>query len=117
MSYDLTIWKWQTEARHVSVADVLAAISEDNAHPALTRFDRAALDAALRDAFGDLDSDDAPLQCEIADFFGLPANWAGISVWYSTLEEVLPRLVEICQSQGLALYDYQTEKLIAGSTS
>ncbi len=117
MSYDLTVWKWKTRTRQPPVAEVLAAISEDNAHPALTRFDRAVFERALRDAFGDLDNEDAPLQCEIADFHGLSANWAGISVWFSTVEKVLPRLVDICQSQGLAMYDYQSEKLVAGNTS
>lgn len=115
MSYDLTVWKWRAGAPRSDVAEILAAFGEDNAHPALTRFDRRDFETALRDAFGDVDDADAPLHCTICDYHSVPAIWAGISIWFSRIDDILPRLIEICESQGLALYDYQREELLVGN--
>ncbi|MDB5357739.1 MAG: hypothetical protein JWN24_4192 [Phycisphaerales bacterium] len=35
MSYDLTIWKRAASAKGAATEDVLAAIAEDTAHPAM----------------------------------------------------------------------------------
>ena len=112
MSYGFTVWKWRTGSPRPPIDDVLAEINKDDAHPSLTRFDRVAFEAELQKAFGNLDDDNAPLQCEFADYCGLSANWAGLSVSWSQVEEVFPSLVKICESQGLTLYDCESEKVV-----
>lgn len=116
MSYSLTVWKWRTGTRRPRVADVLVEISKDDAHPALMRFDRVAFETALVTAFGDLNDDDAPLQCDMADYCGVAANWAGVTVSWSRIEDVFPRLVEICQSQGLTMYDCESQEVVVDNT-
>jgi hypothetical protein len=112
MSYEFTVWKWRTGTRRPPIADVLAEINKDDAHPALARFDRVAFEGALQRAFGNLDDDNSPLQCELADYCGLSANWAGVSVSWSQVEEVFASLVKICESQGLTLYDWVSEEVV-----
>jgi hypothetical protein len=111
MTYNLAVWKWRTGVARPRVDDVLEEIYKDDAHPAMTRFDRRLFEIALRDAFGDIDSDESPFQWEMADFYGLPANWALFCVSWSRIEDVFPRLVEICRSQGLTMYDYESAQV------
>ena len=112
MTYNLTVWKWRTGMPPPRVDDVLEETYKDDAHPALTRFDRLAFEMALRDAFGDISSDESPLQCEMADFYGLPANWALISVSRSQIEDVFSAIGRNLPVSGLTMYDYESARVV-----
>lgn len=114
MSYDFSVWKWKPDADQVDLAEVFRAFDEDNAHPALTRFDRAAFERALAEAFGDVHDVDSPIWCEMADFAGVPANWAGVSCSFREVGNLVPKLMEVCSALGLVLYDWQESRILVG---
>src|SRR5258706_9954304 len=99
MSYDLTIWKWAADAR-ATPDEIFEAIGQDEAHPAMQRFDVKAFLTSVYANFGgeELWSDETketPFQFEVADFTGTPANWIGIHIAYSRIEEVASKLLRL----------------------
>jgi hypothetical protein len=113
MAFDLLVWRWASGKGGAEPAEVVEAINEDNAHPALTRFDRGEFESAIRARFGEVNDDpDGPFVYEVSDFKGVPANWINFSVPWSRVDDVCPVLIAIAKSQGLAVYDPQEDKML-----
>jgi hypothetical protein len=109
MAFDLFIWKWAEGKQAADPEDILEALSEDNPHPALTRFNMAVFESALQERFGSVNDDpDSPFMYEISDFKGVPANWMTITILWSQVESVCPAIIEIAHAQGLAAFDPQS---------
>ncbi|HEY7120342.1 MAG TPA: hypothetical protein VH475_27385 [Tepidisphaeraceae bacterium] len=116
MSYDLTIWKRSARAKSTMTQEVLAAIGEDAAHPAMARFDAHGFIRDLRAKFGGEErwsNEDLapPFMFEVVDFTGTPANWISVNIGYGDVAAVLPELVKLATEHGLVVFDWQTEKL------
>ncbi|MFO0891490.1 MAG: hypothetical protein U0790_20400 [Isosphaeraceae bacterium] len=113
MAYDLIVWKWAGGKEGADPSEILDAISEDDPHPALTRFDIQEFESALRARFGDVNDDQGgPFLYEVSDFAGIPANWITFSLAWSQTEKVRPLLVGIARSHGLAVYDPQEDTMV-----
>ena len=112
MSYDLTIWKWADTARATS-DEILEAIGQDEAHPAMQRFDANSFLKDLRTAFGD--DEQAPFSLDVADFTGTPANWIVVNAAYSNLKQTRSKLIHLCTRHHLVLFDHQTGEFYGSS--
>lgn len=112
MAFDLVIWKWADRQATADVEEVVEAISQDNAHEALTRFDMAAFESSLRDAFGSVNEEpESPFLYDVCDFHGVPANWVTISVSWSKVETVCPRILAIARTHDLSVFDPQSGRV------
>ncbi|HEY8750743.1 MAG TPA: hypothetical protein VIM11_22350 [Tepidisphaeraceae bacterium] len=115
MSYDLTIWKWAGKAT-ATPDEIFEAIGQDEAHPAMQRFDTKTFLKDLYSAFGGEerwsdDSFEAPFTMDVADFTGTPANWIILNAGYSRVKDVVSKLIQVCKRHDLVLFDHQTEAL------
>ena len=109
MAFDLIIWKWAEDAKTTDLEEIVAAISEDNPHVALARFNMVALETSLRERFGSVNDDlDSPFSYEVFDFKGVPANWITISIPWSKVNTVYSQILEIAHAQQLAVFDPQS---------
>lgn len=113
MAFDLYVWKWTSGRKDTDRAEIFEKLNEDEAHPALTRFDVRAFESAILARFGEVnDEPDGPFLYEISDFTGAPANWVSFSVNWSQVANVCPVLTEIAKSQGLAVYNPQEDRML-----
>lgn len=112
MAFDLIIWKWADGQATADVEEIVEAISDDNPHPALTRFDMAEFEAALRDEFGSVNEEpESPFLYDVSDFKGVPANWMTLSVSWSQVETVCPKIVDLAHTHHLAVFDPQSGRV------
>lgn len=102
MGQSLAIWKWRAGWPFRSASRVLKSLGEDRAPIALTRFDAAGFADEIRRTFGD--GEDAPFIIHVCDFTGNRANWIMLSSGWSTPDETLRKLVEMCEKRGLYIY-------------
>lgn len=109
MAFDLIIWKWTDPERPADPDEILEAIAEDDPHPALTRFDTAAFESAIRSRFRLSDDGlDNPFSYDISDFKDVPANWMTMSISWGQVESVYPQIIEIAHGHDLAVFDPQS---------
>lgn len=78
------------------------SLGQDHAPFALTRFDANGFADEIRKAFGD--GDDAPFEIDVCDFTGHRANWIILSSGWSTPDETLKKLVQLCGDRGLHIF-------------
>ena len=112
VSYDLTIWKWAGNAR-ATPDEIFDSIGQDEAHPAMQRFDLRAFVKDLDSAFGG--EGEAPFTLDAADFTGTPANWITLNATYANLNETIRKLARLCTQHGLVLFDHQNEEFHCGT--
>jgi hypothetical protein len=115
MSYDLTIWKWAVNAVEAP-NEVFEAIAQDEAHPAIQRFD---VKGFLKDLYAEFggeenwsgDEPEPPFIFQVGDFTGTPANWIIVNLSYGQLPETAAKLVAHCLRHNLVVFDHQTRQL------
>ncbi len=105
MSYCVTIWKWKDGHEDINANEVMDEIAEDNPHSAIETYDVKEFHDALVSEFGINDDDEDPFQIEIADFTGWSANWMSLTIWFSQVERVMPRITKLAEDRGLYIYD------------
>jgi hypothetical protein len=105
MSYGVTIWKWKDGHEDIDANEVMDEVAEDNAHPAIETYDVKEFQDALVSEFDIKDDDEDPFQIEIADFTGWSANWMSLSIWFSKVESVMPRIIRLAEDRGLYIFD------------
>lgn len=114
MSFDLIIWKWAEgeKTTDLQLREIVKAISEDNPHAALTRFNMAAFESSLRESFGDVNDDpDSPFLYDVCDFKDVPANWMTMSISWSNVDTVCPQIIAVAHAHQLAVFDPQSGKV------
>jgi len=112
MSFDLAIWKRSATTKTAMLAEVYAAICDgQTAHPAITTFDLAELEAALKAEFGDYtkepDMFGCPIQCERGASDS--GSWLIAHCEHSAAGDVSSRVIPIALDRGLLVYDPQRQ--------
>jgi hypothetical protein len=78
------------------------SLGQDRAPFALARFDAKGLADEIRNRFGD--GDDSPFSIDVCDFTGHCANWIILSSRWSTPDETLNKLVQLCEERRLHIF-------------
>jgi len=80
----------------------MAGLGQDRPPFSLTRFDAKGFAEMIRQSFGD--GEDAPFVIDVCDFTGHRANWIILSSGWSTPDETLKRLMQLCGACGLHIF-------------
>lgn len=99
MENSLAIWRWRPSWPIRSESRVWRSLAKDRAPLSLIRFDTKAFANELRATFDD--GGGAPFDIEVCDFTGHRANWIILNSRSSPPDEVLKKLVQLCEDRGL----------------
>ncbi len=104
MNSTLAIWRRSETTKTAMLAEAYNAICEGSDHPAMAPFDLAALERALKDAFGDYENNlVGSVVCETGSTAA--ANWLVVRCAASMAQSVAAKVVPIALGLDLLVYD------------